>query len=70
MGLRTATAIIAIVSALPLPALAQETGDMPPPEATEEPQGTSGRDVFVPADFPARLHMAQMGQRLLCGRAP
>jgi len=51
MGLRTATAAIAIVAALPVPALAQDTGDMPPPEATEEPQGTSGHDVYVPADF-------------------
>ena len=51
MGLRTATAAIAIVAALPLPSLAQDTGDMPPPEATEEPQGTAGRDVYVPSDF-------------------
>jgi hypothetical protein len=48
MGLRTATAALALIAALPLPALAQEdSGDAPPPQPTE----TATREVFTPADF-------------------
>ena len=52
MGLRTATAALAIVAALPLPALAQDTGDMPVPEPEEgaEPQ-SRGLETYTPADF-------------------
>jgi hypothetical protein len=53
-GLRSTTAALAVLAglgALPLPLLAQETGDMPPPEATEETPGTPARDTYTPADF-------------------
>jgi len=50
-GLLTTTAALTLLAALPAPALAQDTGDMPPPEPAEEPAGTSGRDVYTPADF-------------------
>jgi len=46
-GLLTTTALLAIV-AMPLPALAQDTGDAPPPEAVAAPDG---KLVFNPADF-------------------
>jgi len=42
---------LALALLLPVPALAQETGDMPPPAPTEEPAGTSGHDVYTPEDF-------------------
>jgi hypothetical protein len=57
-GLRTTTAVLALLAALPVPALAQEesaeapppedSGDAPPPVATETLQS---RDVYTPADF-------------------
>src|SRR5687767_11246740 len=48
-GLRTTTAALALLAALPVPALAQEeSGDAPPPVATETLQS---RDVYTPADF-------------------
>jgi hypothetical protein len=50
-GLRSATGLLAMLASLPAPTLAQETGDMPPPEPTEESAGTSGRDTYVPDDF-------------------
>ena len=48
-GLRTSTAALAL-TAFPLSALAQETGDMPPPVATEVPDD-GDREVYTPADF-------------------
>ena len=49
MGLRTSTAALAIMAALPVPALAQEeSGDAPPPVATETLQA---REVYTPGDF-------------------
>jgi hypothetical protein len=50
-GLRTTTAVVALLASFPASALAQDTGDLPPPEPTEEPAGTAGRDTYVPADF-------------------
>ena len=50
-GLQSTTAVLALLAAFPASALAQDTGDLPPPEPTEEPAGTSGRDTYVPADF-------------------
>jgi hypothetical protein len=48
-ALRTTTAALAFVAALPLPVQAQdETGDAPPPIATETLQS---RDVYTPEDF-------------------
>jgi len=47
--LRTTTAGLALLAAMPAPLLAQETGDMPPPEPAES--GTEGREVYTPADF-------------------
>src|SRR5262245_1944364 len=48
MGLRTTTAVLAFVAALPLPALAQEdSGDAAAPQPTQ----TATREVFTPADF-------------------
>lgn len=48
-GLRTTTAALALLAVLPAPVLAQdETGDAPPPVATETLQA---RDVYTPADF-------------------
>ena len=49
--LRTTTAGLALLAAAPVPLLAQETGDLPPPEPTEEPAGAPGRDTYTPADF-------------------
>jgi hypothetical protein len=43
------TAGLALLAAMPAPLLAQETGDMPPPEAAESV--TAGREVYTPADF-------------------
>jgi hypothetical protein len=48
-GLQTTTALLALLAAMPAPLLAQETGDMPPPEPVET--GTEGREVYSPADF-------------------
>jgi len=49
-GLRTTTAGLALLAAAPAPLLAQdESGDAPPPVATEN--GTEGREVYTPADF-------------------
>ena len=49
MGLRTSTAALAIMAALPVPAVAQEeSGDAPPPVATETLQA---REVYTPGDF-------------------
>lgn len=48
-GLRTTTAALALLAAMPKPLLAQETGDMPAPEPVEN--GTEGREVYAPADF-------------------
>jgi len=48
-GLRTTTAVLALLAALPAPVLAQdETGDAPPPVATETLQA---RSSYTPADF-------------------
>jgi len=49
--LRTTTGVLALLAALPAPVFAQDTGDMPPPEPSEEPAGTAGRDTYTPADF-------------------
>ncbi len=48
MGLRHSVALTALAAALPLPALAQDSGDAPPPVASET---LTARDVYVPADF-------------------
>lgn len=48
-GLRTTTAMLVLLLAAHAPLLAQETGDMPPPEPAEN--GTEGREVYAPADF-------------------
>src|SRR5688500_18054854 len=48
-GLRTTTAALAVLAAMPTSALAQEeSGDAPPPVATET---LESRDVYTPADF-------------------
>lgn len=51
-GLRTSTAVLALMAAMPFPLMAQETGDMPLPEAEEgaEPQ-SRGLETYTPADF-------------------
>src|SRR5687767_2139952 len=48
-GLRTSTAALALLAALPVPALAQEdSGDAPPPVA---PETLQARSSYTPADF-------------------
>ncbi|HYD25403.1 MAG TPA: TonB-dependent receptor plug domain-containing protein [Croceibacterium sp.] len=50
-GLRSTSAALAVLAAAPLPAWAQDSGDAPPPVATEEAAGEPARDTYVPADF-------------------
>jgi hypothetical protein len=40
---------VALLTAFPAPLMAQETGDMPPPESAAN--GAPGREVYTPADF-------------------
>ena len=48
-GLRTTTATLALLGAMPAPLLAQDdSGDAPPPVATET---LEAREVYTPADF-------------------
>src|SRR5688500_59083 len=48
-GLRTTTAALALLAAVPAPALAQEeSGDAPPPVATET---LESRELYTPGDF-------------------
>ena len=48
-GSPTSLAATALLAAFPAPLMAQETGDMPPPEAAAN--GTPGKEVYTPADF-------------------
>jgi len=45
----TSVAAVALLAALPAPLMAQETGDMPPPESAAN--GMPGKEVYTPADF-------------------
>ena len=48
-GPSTSVAAVALLTAFPAPLMAQETGDMPPPESAAN--GAPGREVYTPADF-------------------